>query len=632
MSLSARTFLFSFRPSRPLIAAVLSIGLLVCSGLNAQQNDRSRAAVQDPADNPVNSQPQNQMQILAVVNGQQITRQQVANECLKRFGEEVLQSIISKQLVFRECQRRGIAITNKEVNDELIDRAKKFGMSAERYIDLICSKRNITEDRLKSDIIWHEMALRRLAAGQIEVTQQEIQERLDFEYGPKVQIREIVLNSKESADEIHRSATASPDQFGELAKQYSANPNSQAVKGLLPPIAMHSGDPELEKTIFAMQPGQISSVIQVADDQFIIIKCERIFPATEISDAQIALIQEKIVEQVSESKLATAATNLFKQLQDTVKIVNVLNDPEMAKKMPGVAALVDDVQIRTLFLAEECIARSGRDVLEAEISRSVLLQSLKQNNLQVTQEDISLEVQRAAESFGYKNADGSVDVQAWLTFVTKGDSKKIDFYVSDEVWPTVAMKKLVEGHVQVTDDDLQKGFEANFGPRVECLAIVFSDQRQALKVWKMASANLSEEYFGKLANQYSVEPASQGNFGQVPPIQKHGGRAELEAEAFALKPGELSKVVQVGEHYIILLCQGHTTPTVTDFAAVKEHLHRDILEKKLRIAMADEYEKMQQNSQIDNFLAGTSQSGKTEKMAAAQNDPNAQDNSQDRRR
>ena len=52
-----------------------------------------------------------QIDTMAVINGQPISRQHLANECVRRFGEDVLKSIIKKQLVYNECQRQGIKIT-----------------------------------------------------------------------------------------------------------------------------------------------------------------------------------------------------------------------------------------------------------------------------------------------------------------------------------------------------------------------------------------------------------------------------------------------------------------------------------------------------------------------------------------
>jgi len=181
--------------------------------------------------------------------------------------------------------------------------------------------------------------------------------------------------------------------------------------------------------------------------------------------------------------------------------------------------------------------------------------------------------------------------------------------VRDAVWPSVALKKLVRHKVEVTDDDLKKGFESNFGERVEVLAIVLGNQRQAQTVWDMARNNPTDQFFGELAHQYSIEPMSRANYGKVPPIRRYGGQPLVEKEAFRLKPGELSGIIAVGEKYVILRCLGRTKPVVTDFNLVKDELQRDIEEKKLRIAMAEEFDRLRESAQIDNFLTGLSQTG-----------------------
>ncbi len=578
------------------IAAAIVLTCFSTGVLFAQQN-------QPGAENQ-----KQQIQTVAVVNGQQITRQQLATECSRRFGEEVLESVINKQLVYAECQSRGIAITEKDINDEIVNRARKFNMSDDRYIKLITTRRKIPVNRFKNDIVWSELALRRLAATELEVTPEEIQKRMDFEFGPKVQVREIVVKTREEAEAILQQVKAAPQQFGSFAKEYSINVNSASVSGLLPYIRLNSGLPEFEQIAFSLQPGQISDILEI-EGRFIILQGERREPAAQLAPEQRAEVLERITDGLRNDKLAEASTELFKRLQQTVKIVNVMNDEALRQQMPGVAALVNETQITKRYLAEECIARFGHQMLETEINRLILIQSLQQNNMQVTQEDLEQEVARAAASFGYFKTNNQIDVERWLNYITQNDASKIPFYYEDEVWPSVALRKLVEAGVEVNQDDLKKGFEANFGERVETLAIVLSDNRMALKVWDMAKNNLNKKYFGQLANQYSVEPMSRNNYGQVPPIQQHGGRPQLEAEAFNLKAGELSKIVQVGEHWIIMYCLGRTTPRVTDFEAVRDELQKNIFEKKLEIAMADEFDRLRTGSQIDNFLSGTSQTG-----------------------
>ena len=60
----------------------------------------------------------------------------------------------------------------------------------------------------------------------------------------------------------------------------------------------------------------------------------------------------------------------------------------------------------------------------------------------------------------------------------------MDLYVRDAVWPSVALKKLVDDQVTITEQDIQSGFEANYGERVEVLAIVMQNQRIAQRVWQ----------------------------------------------------------------------------------------------------------------------------------------------------
>lgn len=586
-------------------AALLSVLSAIVHGQDKRQSQPNTAA------------PPRTIQVLAIVNGQQITRQQIAQQCLNRHGNEVLESIVNRYLVIAECQRQGIEITMQDVDQEIDRRAKSFKLTPERYIEILRSERHIPPDRLKSEIIWMELALRRLAAKQIQIDPAEIQTALESEYGPRVQVRIIVLDSREKAESILAQAQANPAEFENLAKDHSIDPNTAAFRGIIPPIRRHSGDPRFEEIAFGLETGQISQIIDVPDPsgktpQFMILKCEHHYPATPLSPEQEPLVVDRIRDQLSEQKLGDAATALFERLQLEVKIVNVYNDPQLRQQNPGVAALVNDTRITLNELAEECITRYGHDILDTEINRQLILQALKQKSKSVSDQDLQEEITRAAQSFGFP------DVEKWMQYVTKNDKSQVDVYVQDEVWPSVAMKKLVEETVQVTDEDMTKGYEANFGERVECLAIVLGDYNSAKKVWKMATDNPDKTYFGDLAFQYSVEPASKTNRGQVPPIQKHGGRPTLEDEAFKLRQGEISGLVNVGDYWIVLYCIGRTTPVVQDFDAVKDELYKDLLEKKLRIAMDQLFSDLRESAQIDNFLAGTSQPGR---QAAAPNAP-----------
>ncbi|MCA9200169.1 MAG: hypothetical protein KDA87_21670, partial [Planctomycetales bacterium] len=298
------------------------------------------------------------------------------------------------------------------------------------------------------------------------------------------------------------------------------------------------------------------------------------------------------------------------KLQSDAKITNVFNDPKLKERLPGVAAVINGEQVTLASLAEECLERHGDLVLDSEINYRLLRQALKRNGKTVEQPELVEEVDRAAEMYGYIN-NGKPDRERWLKDVQEQEGLDVETYVREAVWPTVALKKLVAEQVKVTEEDLQKGFEANFGPAVEVLAIVLSNQRRAQEVWEQARNNPTKEFFGELASLHSIEPVSRANMGEVPPIRKHGGQPLIETEAYRLTEKDpLSGIISVADRFIIMYYTGRTQPVVTEMdAEVRKELYRELQEKKLRVAMAEEFDRLKETAQIDNFLKRTTQSG-----------------------
>jgi len=364
----------------------------------------------------------------------------------------------------------------------------------------------------------------------------------------------------------------------------------------------------LRSAAFALSDSERSlKVVQVAD-QFIIIKCEGHLPA---SDVKFADVRPRLAEVFREKQSRVLSSKIFGKLQSAkAAIENTLNSSEKKLSSPNLAARVNGQPISISEVRAVCVERYGKDVLQALLTGVLLNQALSRQELVVSQEDVEREVARAAESMGFQTPEGKPDVSTWLEQISKENKQSIEFYLTDIVRPTVALKKLV-GPVSVTQDDLDKAFTATFGPRVRCRAVVLDNQRRAQEVWQIARQNPTTEVIGNLAEQYSVDPTSKALRGEVPPIQKHSGQPALEREAFALKAGELSGIIQIADRFMILLCEGYTKPVEVTFDEVRDELHRDIFEKKQRIEMARFFTHLRESASIDNFLAGTSQSPKS---------------------
>ncbi|MCC9644527.1 peptidylprolyl isomerase [Rhodopirellula sp. JC740] len=542
--------------------------------------------------------------VVAVVNADPISRDTLAEASVERYGTDVLDNLINRHLIMQECKRRGLGVTTEEVRTEIVRVAKKFGLNVESYLQLLQEERDITPEQYSREIIWPMLALRKLVADQVEVTQQEFNEAFVSQYGEAVKCRMVMIQDKSQAIQLHAQAAAEPSSFARLAKEFSEDPTSASVGGLIPPIRRYMGDKTIEDAAFGLAEGDVSEVLPVGD-HWMFLQAVRRIPASQPSPQALPAIKEQINDRIRDEKMKTAASQLFEQLQKQAQVVKVLGDQSASAKYPGVAAIINGQQVSIASVAAECIKRHGESVLEGEINRKLLTQALSKAGKQVTNADLQAEIERAAISFGYITSNGAADIAGWFDAVLEGGPGTRDVYIEDVVWPSVALKKLVEDETTLTQTDMQEGFEAHYGPRAEVLACVLSDQRSAQKVWEMARDNPTDQFFGQLANQYSIEPVSASNYGKVPPIRKFGGQPAVEKEAFQMKPGDLSGIIATGDKYIILRCQGFTEPVVSDFNAVEGELRSVLLEKKMNLAMGLKYDQLKETAEIDNFFVAT---------------------------
>ena len=539
---------------------------------------------------------------LALVNGAEITADQLAAECLARHGTSVLETLVNRTLIEQACRKAGVTVTAADVTAEIEAMAKRFSVPTDKWLELIEKERGIEPRQYADDIVWPMLALRILARDAGEPTAEEIRLAYETRFGPAIKARIIASRTRGEAEKLRAQAIAAPDEFAALARQHSVDVGSASANGWVQPIRLHSGDPAFDRAAFALEPGAISPVVQVAD-QFIVIKCEGRLPAADVT---LADATPGLAAELRERKSRQASTDVFRAIQDASRIENVLNDPARSQATPGVAALINGEPIATEKVRDIAVERHGQEVLEILITRLLIGQALARQHQAVVQADLDAEVARAATSMGFKRKDGSPDVEAWLERVTREEKIPLRHYMEDVVWPSVALKKLVGG-VPVLKEDLDKAFAATFGPRARCRIIVLDSQRRAQEVWQLARKNPTAEAIGALAETYSVDPTTRALRGEVPPIQRFGGQPTLEREVFALSPGELSGVVQIADRFMVIFCEGFTDPAKVSFNEVRDDLYDDIFEKKQRIEMARHFSHLRESAAIDNFLAGTSQ-------------------------
>ena len=308
----------------------------------------------------VHGAAQKSLQVVAVVNGEEIQRQELARECLSVYGKEVLESVLNKRLITDYCRQRGITVTKEDVDGEIDRMAKKFNIATDQYLKMLKQERGIKPEQYANDIVWPMLALCRLAKDQIEPTDDEVRQAFESKYGEAINVRLIVLDDAKEVKRVHAQAQRNPDDFAALAKNHSKDPSASS-NGMIQPIRRHVGNAAIEKAAFAPADGQVSPIIplklgqadnQQALTQYVILKSEGRLPPMKVNpDKVVGLLRESIVE----GKLRKAAADIFKELQDKSTVVNVYNDAAKREEMPGVAALINNHKVTVRELAEECV-------------------------------------------------------------------------------------------------------------------------------------------------------------------------------------------------------------------------------------------------------------------------------------
>ena len=571
---------------------LLTLSLLIAAGLSS-----ALFAQQSPAPAPTPDS------VVARVNNEPITRQRLGEECLLYFGRDVAEKMMNKYLIQTECHKRNIVITQDEVRAEIERLAKSFNLPVTQWLNLLRDERGINEQQYSEDIIWPSLALKAIAKDQIVVNDQEIAMAYDRLCGPSVEARIIVLDTPEKAEEIHKIVAADPSRFTAMAKQHSIDTNTASRGGMAPaPLRMHTGFPEFDKAVFSLKPGQVSNVLNVGN-QYLIVLCERINPSIKDKNPLTDDLKKRIVEEIKVQKLSKVSTDIFQQLQQKAKVTIVLGNPQLERQYPTAAILIDGKQIGRKQVAEKAIERHGAKVLNGLIQFVLVEQAAKKAGINITEKDIDDKIASIAADALPLTKNGEADVERWYATVAREHGLNREQY-RKQIWSQVALTKMVESDVRIENDDIQKGYEANYGPRVRIRAIILNDMRTAQRVWAEARKNLTEKNFGDLCEQYCVDPNIRAIRGEVPPIQKHGGIPELESEAFKLNKGELSDIVTVGQTFIIMYCLGQTQPDNIPLADVKDLIIKDVRQKKIDVLMAEQVEQIMESGTWENLLSG----------------------------
>lgn len=284
--------------------------------------------------------PVNPSDAIAIINNQPITRQQLADECVAKEGKKVLDTMISRLLIEQALARAKMTVSAADIDDEINSIADRFKLTREQWLRTLDKERGISPAQYAREIVYPAIALRKLCSKQVQVTPQDLQEAFEAQYGEKLRVRMILVNTQFKALQLWQQLHDNPGGFEALAKEHSMDPGSKPLGGLLAdPISRHAyprtvsdaafrdlvdGDPRDRDPSHKPKDGDISGVIQAGDSTYIILRREELKPADTKASLKDEGVRQQTFELIYQVKLKEAMENFFEKLIKEAAIENRL--------------------------------------------------------------------------------------------------------------------------------------------------------------------------------------------------------------------------------------------------------------------------------------------------------------------
>lgn len=115
--------------------------------------------------------------IVAIVNGQPITRLAVIRELEKRNGEQTLSSMITETLILQEAQKRNVTVSQKEIEDS-VKTIEKDLKKQNQSLDQALAFQGMTKKDFERQLQLKKL-VEKMLAKEIEPTDKEINEYIE---------------------------------------------------------------------------------------------------------------------------------------------------------------------------------------------------------------------------------------------------------------------------------------------------------------------------------------------------------------------------------------------------------------------------------------------------------------------
>ena len=257
---------------------------------------------------------------------------------------------------------------------------------------------------------------------------------------------------------------------------------------------------------------------------------------------------------------------------------------------------VNGTPIRQAEVVERLLKRYGPQMVEDLIDETLLRQAAKQKGLQADDAEVSRRLSKLQDQFGSRDLFISQLEQAGSSI------SKIRQDLAEEL---VREKLVISArNVKVGDDEIKKAFNENKDKlgspeAVHLRHILVKTEAEAKDVVAKVKAGAD---FQKLAREKSLAASGKAAGGDYGFVARGMLPSEIDAVAFALKPGELKVVPGPRGQHVLQSLELRPAKTAI-LSEVKEDLREMLLAEKIKKEAPDYLQELRRKAEIKSSEA-----------------------------
>jgi len=252
---------------------------------------------------------------IAQINGLPISKKEFLRILYASSGMRVLRQFIGLKLAEDLANQKGIVLTDADFEKELIRIVSSLGPKKDasgreltyddrlRILNVILKQKGLSYDEFLIGV-KRQAYFKAIARKNMKITKKMLQREYQKAYGPKVNIRAIVVTSLKLAQKLYEELQ-NRGNFEQFARQYSILPSGPLSGGLIENVSQY--DPRLPALVvecaLKLSSGKISSPIRV-DDRVWIIKIEKQIPVSKVKYEKVKAELLKKVRNELEMQIA----------------------------------------------------------------------------------------------------------------------------------------------------------------------------------------------------------------------------------------------------------------------------------------------------------------------------------------